>query len=53
MGKDGETVTEGNALDIVSWPQGHVVHDIPPPYSVSEPFHTVMLSSELTWPVVT
>jgi hypothetical protein len=53
MGKDGEAVTEGNALDVVSSPQGHTVCDIPPPYSVSKPFHPVMLSSMLTWPIVT
>lgn len=33
MGMDGEAGTEGNALDVVSSPQGQGVRDIPPPYS--------------------
>lgn len=42
MGKDfGEGVTEGSALDVVSWPEGNLVRDIPPPYSVSE--HSILL----------
>lgn len=27
---EGAAMTEGNALDVESWPQGHVVDDIPP-----------------------
>jgi hypothetical protein len=36
--KDGEQVAEGNAQDVVSSPLGDAVREIPPPYSVSEPF---------------